>query len=145
MGDIENRLGNSITMSNAAMDERRSKWKFADFCVCWCLFIFILVLFGAAIVSVIKNPMKGVKMYPKPLYPYPMDPHSEEHDPREDSLSRRLGFNTESVVTCIIIVVGFGLVFGFISYSDRKKRLKAALLQEGVARTSSGSHPPFIQ
>ena len=113
MWDIENRLGTTITMNNnAAMDERRSKWKFADFCVCWCIFIFIIVLFVAALVSDIKN--------------------------------HRLVFHTESVVTFIIIVDIFGLVFGFVCYSDRKKRLKAALLQEGVVRTSGGSHPPLV-
>ena len=74
-----------------------------------------------------------------------MDPRSKEHDPKEDSRSRRLGFDTESIVSCIIIIVGFGLVFGFISCSDRKKRLKVALLQEGVVHTSNGSHPPFVQ
>ena len=40
-----------------------------------------------------------------PLYPSPMDPHSKEHDLKENSLSRRLGFDTGSIVTCIIIVV----------------------------------------
>ena len=79
MGDIENRLGTTITMNNnAAIDERRSKWKFADFGVCCCIFIFIIVLFVAALVSDIKN--------------------------------RRLVFDTESVVTFIIIVVIFALV-----------------------------------
>ena len=40
-----------------------------------------------------------------PLYSSPMDPHSKQHDLKEDSFSRRLGFDTRSVVTCIIIVV----------------------------------------
>ena len=113
MGDIENRLGTTITMNNnAAIDERRSKWKFADFCVCCCIFIFIIVLFVAALVSDIKN--------------------------------RRLVFDTKSAVMFIITVIIFCLVSDFVCYSDRKKRLKAALLQEGFVRTSSGSHPPLV-
>ena len=130
MGDIENRLGTTITMNNnAAMDERRSKWKFADFCVCWCVFIFIIVLFVVALVADVK-------------ISDPEDPDSEEHDPEKDSHNSK--GDTVTFVMYIILIVLVCLVLGFKSYCDRKKRLKAELLKEGIVRTSGGSHPPLV-
>ena len=130
MGDIENRLGTTITMNNnAAMDERRSKWKFADFCVCWCIFIFIIVLFVVALVADFKNSDSE-------------DPDSEEQDPEKEPHNRKE--DTVTFVMYIILIVLVCLVLGFKSYSDRKKILKAELLKEGIVRTSGGSHPPVV-
>ena len=79
-----------------------------------------------------------------PLYSSPMDPHSKQHDLKEDSFSRRLGFDTRSVVTCIIIVVEICPDL-FKIWSDPTKSSKFLLISANFNDDSNISTPTETQ